>query len=392
MRKAQKIVSLLLVIAFIPIFTASCKDRNYGDYDSTGENYDCYLPDYIDVCNYKGLEVPDISTEPTDEDVENRLKQQITLYAPRTEDPDRGAVAGDVVDIVTTCRFTDTGKIYSLLNFKRGSNGLGQSFCLGTNYFFTKELDDAVIGMKQGEEKTVKFNLPDPYYKDIENSGREVEMEISLTYIDEVDYSVAESDPNSVTENTFFIENFGYTEDQYRTMLKNKYREELQELTADYKVILTWNYICDNSEMKQVPEKEYNDYYNGKLDSDRAAAEEAEQTLAEYIKDQYDYENMDDYYAYLKDYSESRCFEEMILYYIIRCEKLTLPDDYYEEQLTEMGKEYQLEEFSDIEDFFDYYYGIENVRETLLFKYTQEWIADNAKVREDVNTMYGLKK
>lgn len=80
----------------------------------------------------------------------------------------------------------------------------------------------------------------------------------------------------------------------------------------------------------------------------------------------------------------------MVLYYIIRCEKITLPDDYYENQLKEMGKEYQLEEMSDIEDFYDFYYGIDNVRETLLFKYTQQWVADNAKVRDDVHTMYGL--
>ena len=256
MKKSLKLISLLLAFSMIPVFFASCKDRKYGDYDSTGEKYDIYLPDYIKVCNYTGIEVPDISTEPTREDVENRLKQQITLYAPRTEDPDRGAVAGDVIDIVTECKFTDTGEVYSLLTFRRNSNGYGRAFCLGTNYFYTTGIDDAVIGMRQDEERTVKFTLPDPYYKDLRNSGREVEFTVSLSYIDEVDYSVAETDPNSVTENTFFPEKFGYTEAQYRTMLENKCREELQDLCADYKVILTWDYICDHSKMKKVPEKE----------------------------------------------------------------------------------------------------------------------------------------
>lgn len=392
MRKSIKILSLLLAVSCLPIIFTSCKDQKYGDYDSTGEKYDCYLPDYVKVCNYTGIEVPSISAEPTAEDIENRMKQQITLYAPRTEDPDRGAIAGDVVDIVTNCRFTDTGETYRLLTFKRSSSDTGQAFCLGTNYFYTKELDDAVIGMKQGESKTVKFNLPDPYYKDLANSGKEVEMDISLTYIDEIDYSVAESDPNSVTENTFFIDNFGYTEAQYRTMLENKCREELQELCSNYKVILTWDYICEHSEMKKVPEKEYDEYYNKQLDSVRAAAEKDEKTLAEYVKEQFDYDNLDDYYAYLKETIENKCFEEMILYYIIRCEKLELPDDYYQTQLKDMGKEYQLDNIEDIEDFMDYYYGIDNVRETILFQYVQEWIAGKAKVNENINTMYGNQK
>ena len=392
MKKFLKIISVILTICVLPVFFSSCKDEKYGDYDSTGEKYDCYLPDYVKVCEYKGLEVPAISTEPTAEDIENRMKQQITLYAPRTEDPDRGAIAGDVVDIITTCRFTDTGEIYSLLTFKKNSNDFGRSFCLGTNYFYTKSIDDAVIGMKQGESKTVKFTLPDPYYKDIANSGKEVEMDIYLTYIDEVDYTAAENDPNSVTENTFFIDNFGYSEAQYKTMVENKYREELQKLTANYKVILTWDYICNHSEMKKVPEKEYDEYYNEQLDTDRAAAEKDSKTLAEYVKDKYNYDNLDDYYAYLKEITENKCFEEMVLYYIIRCEKLELPDEYYQTQLKEMGEEYQLDNIEDIEDFMDYYYGIDNVRETILFQYVQEWIADNAKVNENVTTMYGLQK
>ena len=391
MKNTVKILSVILCIAMIPVIFTSCKDEKYGDYDSTGEKYDIYLPDYIDVCEYTGIPVPDISTEPTQEDVDNRIMQQITLYAPRTEDPDRPAIAGDVVDIITTCRFADTGEIYSLLTFKKNSNEMGRSFCLGSNYFFTKELDNLVIGMRQGETKKEKFTLPDPYYKDIRNSGKELEIEIYLNYIDEVDYSVAKTDPNSVTENTFFIEKFGYTEAQYRTMLENKYREELQELTANYKVYLTWDYICDHSVMKKVPEKEYKEAYDGKMDADRAAAEKDDKTLAEYVKEKYSYDDIDTYKESIKDYAENKCFEEMILYYIIRCEKITLPDEYYQKELSEMGKEYQLTDMADIEDFFDYYYGIDNVRETLLFQYTQEWVAGKANVKENVHTMYGLK-
>lgn len=393
MKKISKILCVLLAVCSIPLFFVSCKDTRYGNYDSTGEKYDYYLPDYIKVCNYSGLEVPNISTEPTEEDVDNQMMYQISLYAPRNQDPDRGVIKGDVVEISTSCIFTDTGEEYSLLTMKKGNKEAGQAFCVGMNYFFTKGIDDAVIGMKAGETKKVKFTLPDPYYKDLVNSGREVEMEIYLVYIDEVDYSAAESGAATVTENNFYTEHFGYTEEQYREMMRNQYQKKLVSLTENYKQILTWDYICDNSKVKKLPEKEYDEYYNGKLDSDRSSAQNDSKTLAEYVKDQYGYENMDDYYANIKEYAEGRCKEEMILYYIIRCEKIELPDDYYEAQLQEMGKEYQLENIEDIEDFFSYYYGgLEKLKESITFQYTQQWIADHAKVRDDVTTMYGLKK
>ena len=390
MTNAKKIIALLLISALIPVFATSCKDQRYGDYDSTGEKYDCYLPDYIEVCDYKGIELPVISTEPTEEDIENRMMQQIALYATRTEEPGRPAQKGDIVDIITTCKFTDTGEEYKLLTFTEKSTGFGQSFCLGTNYFFTKELDNAVIGMTTGETKTVKFSLPDPYYEDLKNSGREVEMEIYLTYTDAIDYSDAEKTNEDGVD--FFAEHFSYSEEHYRVHLGDKLHEELEELCADYKVMLTWDYICDNSEMIKVPEKEYKEYYDSKLDADRASAEKNEKTLKEYVAEKYSYDDLDDYYAYIKDYAENKCFEEMILYYIIRCEDLSFTEEYYEEKLLETGEDYQLTDVTDIEDFYDYYYGIESVQEQILFMYAQEWVVDQAKLRDDVNTVYGLYK
>ena len=100
------------------------------------------------------------------------------------------------------------------------------------------------------------------------------------------------------------------------------------------------------------------------------------------------YDTLDDYYAYLKEKCENTCFEDMILYYIIRCEDLNYTDEYYSEQVLAMVKDYQIEDQSAAEDFLNYYYGIDNVKEEIRMKYAQKWVADNAKVREDVKTVY----
>ena len=167
MKKIVKIVSVLCVLVFCAAAVCACKDKKYLKYDSTGEIYDYYLPDYVKVCKYKGLELPDLTYTPTEADIDKRVKQMVAAFCPRTEDPDRACIEGDVVDIGATCTFEDDDSTYSLLSFKTNEEtGSGQAFVLGTDFFYFPALDEAVEGMLSGEDKTVTLTLPDPYYKD----------------------------------------------------------------------------------------------------------------------------------------------------------------------------------------------------------------------------------
>lgn len=380
MKKALRALALILAVCACGASFCACKDKKYAAYDSTGEKYDYYLPDYVKVCKYTGIELPDLTFEPTEEDISKRVKQNVALFCLREEDPDRPCQAGDVVDIITTCTFTEDGSTYSLLNFKKDSvTGFGQSFVLGTNYFYFPALDEAVEGMSAGESKTVTLTLPDPYYKDYLASGKEIKMEIYLNYIDSIDYA-------QVDEN-FYAEHIGYGSADYREVVRNKLKAEYAELVSGYKAQLAWNYICENSKLLKLPEKEYQETYDTMLDSARTNAQNKDMSLEDYVKS-LGYDSLDDYYAYLEDKSENICYEDMILYYIVRRENINYTDEYYDEQILAMVEEYQISDLSAAEDFLDYYYGIENVREEVRMKYAQEWIADNAKVVEDVHTVY----
>lgn len=380
MKKIVKIVSVLCALVFCAAAVCACKDKKYLKYDSTGERYDYYLPDYVKVCKYKGLELPDLTHTPTEADIDKRVKQMVAAFCPRTEDPDRACIEGDVVDIGATCTFEDDGSTYSLLSFKTNEEtGSGQAFVLGTDFFYFPALDEAVEGMLSGEDKTVTLTLPDPYYKDLVNSGRKIKMDIHLNYIDEVDYSVVDDE--------FYVDRLEYSKDNFRVAMTNKLTAEYAELIEDYKTKLAWNIICANSELIKVPEKEYNELYESALDSARGEAQSEDISLAEYAE-KLGYDTLDDYYAYLKEKCENTCFEDMILYYIIRCEDLNYTDEYYSEQVLAMVKDYQIEDQSAAEDFLNYYYGIDNVKEEIRMKYAQKWVADNAKVREDVKTVY----
>ena len=214
MKNTVKIICALLAAFFIASSFVGCTDERYNSYDRTGEPYDYYLPDYVKVCEYTGIEIPDITYAPSEEDIDNRMKVKAGYYCDRTEDPDRPCQNYDYVDIITTCKFKETGEIYSLFHFEENSNGFGQTFLLGTNYFGFPELDEAVLGMSAGETKTVTLTLPDPFYHDYINSGKELEMEIYLNYIDEVDYSNVNDE--------FYIEHYGYGMEDMRHVINEE--------------------------------------------------------------------------------------------------------------------------------------------------------------------------
>ena len=383
MKTIVRLTALVLCVCTLCAVLTACKDEKYEAYDRTGEPYDYYLPDYVKVCDYKGIEIPNIVYVPSEEDVQNRLKQLAGYYSERTEDPDRPCRKYDYVDIITTCKFTDTGETYHLFNFEKNDNGIGQTFLLGTNHFRFPALEDAIVGMSQGETKKVTLKVPDPFYKDYMNSGREVEFEIYLNYIDEVDFSGI--------DDQFYHDHYGYAGESMNNYIVEELRKEFNGYIEGYEIALTWNYICENSSLKKRPEKEYKATYDSYLNSDRAAAESKELTLAEYVKDAYGYEKLDDYYAFLEKKAENKCFEDMLLYYIIRYENLDYDEEFYNMSVLSMTEAFDISDVASAEDFLRYYMGDEALHESVLMQYTQDWIAKQAVVRDDVDQFFSDK-
>ncbi len=383
MKTLIRYISLSLVICMIVAFCAACSNKNkkkYEEYDRTGQPYDISIPDHVELCKYVGIELPFVQYVPTEEDVNNKLKLLAAYYCERTEDPDRPCQNYDFVDIITTCRFKDTGETYGLFNFEKNDNEFGETFLLGINHFGFPELDAAVLGMSQGETKTVTLTLPDPFYKDYLNSGREVEMEIYLNYIDEVDYSGI--------DDQFYHDHYGYYGESMNNYVSQELIEEFNGYIEGYKEALAWKYVCDNSKLISVPQDQYDQIYNSALNSARSSAESSGLTLLEYVKETFGYNTLDEYFAYLKEYSERSCYEEMLMYYIMRCEKLEYTDEFRETYLLKMAKAYDIDNIEEAEDFFLHYMGSEGLHEYLTTQYVKYWIAENAVVREDINQFF----
>jgi len=208
-------------------------------------------------------------------------------------------------------------------------------------------------------------------------------MEIYLNYIDEVDFSSA--------DDQFYHDHYGFYGDGMKEYVIQELVKEYSKYTVGYEIALTWNYICDNSELIEVPEKEYQEIYDAALNSARNAAQKKDISLLEYVKESYGYNTLEEYYDYLHDYAENKCYEEMLLYYILRCENLTYTDEFREKCLLSMVEDYNITDVYEAEDFLLYYMGAEKLHESILMQYVQQWIADSAVVRDDINQVYSDK-
>lgn len=373
--KTVKLLSAFLAVVLLSASFTGCGNANYKKYDSTGERYDCYLPDYIDVCNYNGIKVPNIAYEVTDEILQRKLDRDRSVFSPDETDPERATRYGDICDIVTEC-YMD-GEILDLYTFPLDYRDQGHSIVLGCHELEVPEIDEAIMGMHVGDTKTITFNFPDPYYRNLEMSGKEATMTITLNH-----YYGVEMEPET---DEFFTEHFGYTVEQYKAYCTHNLETQYRGYIEDYKSDWVWNYIFENTEVKEWPE-EYNTLYDNLLNGYRATAEEKNTNLVGYVTETLKYESLDDFYEYLTEYTQDLCKREMILYYIARCENLNYTDEYYENEIMTYAKDFQIDNFEDAESFVDYQYGLKNFKERVRLNYIYEWLGENAVVVEDVTT------
>ena len=377
MKKTMKYTAWTLAVLMFVLNIVGCTDKAYNSYDRTGEPYDYYLPDYVKVCDYTGIKLPNISYTPSQQDIENAMRIDLAVYSPFTKDVDRGCAQGDRVVISTTCTIDDT--VYKYLTFETNSQGEGHSFILGTNEFDIPQLEEEIVGMKKGEDKKIIFTFPDPYYRDLLKSGKEATIEIHIDRIDEI----------NLLEDTeeFYEERLGISREGREIEIRSNLKKRYDQYLASYEVILTWQHLIENSKLLQVPEKEYDEKYESLLDKYRNIAKSDNVSLKEYVKDSLGYEDIEAFYDFLKAEAEQECFEDMILFYIARCENLKFDDAYYENELLSYGEQYELTDAAEVEEFLDYYNLLPDFQQTTQYRYVQEWVADQANVLEDVTTV-----
>ncbi len=364
MRSFIKAVGVTLASAFV-LTLASCGGLGdkYNGYDRSGERYDYDLSEYVAVPDYRGVEVPDLSYEPSAEEIENARMMKRAYFAPE-EYVDEPCAKYDLIDADFSA--TVEGANYS--RFDSSLESSRRSFMVGIGNFGVAEIDDAIVGMAPGEEKTVEFTFPEPYLYDPEVSGMSGEFTIRV---------------EDVRRQKFPEYTDDFVEDHYGFESVDKYDEEIKEqLTHDmklcfegYETRLAWNYVMDNAKIYKYPSKELSTARDRVVESVMATAEASGVSFDEFITSKGFADRNDFYDNYVESYAKEIVKEEMALFLIARSEGVTLTRSEYESELIDYCSLYEITDISACEQIVTKAFGsLARYKEQLLFKKTQEQI------------------
>lgn len=199
--------------------------------------------DYVTVCDYNNVKATKVTFEVSETDVRQQINQDMYAYVTYEPVTDRGAKEGDfvnidytgVIDGVELAEYTDTAR----------------DFLLGEGYLY-KEADEALIGMKPDEEKTVSIVLDKTTAKNESEVGKTLVLTIKLNEI---------SVENLPDYNDAFVqENLGFNSvEAYEASVRAKLEYTKKEQYKNVAVEEIMTYLRENSVFDTYPQELYDE-------------------------------------------------------------------------------------------------------------------------------------
>jgi|GEM_PF-1869557 len=377
----KRAAALVLSVATVSAALASCGGlkEKYNDYDRTGEKYDYDLTEYISIPKYTEIEIPDISYTPDEEDIDNSRHMKLAYFAEE-ESVKEPCQKYDLVDADYSATLEDLN--YTL--FDSTVDNSRRSFMVGIGHFGVQEIDDAILGMEPGEEKTIDFTLPEPYYKDVLASGK------SGTFTIKID---------KVRRQSFDEYNDEFIQQYYGFGSVEEYDEEIvEQLTHDmainyenYEQEMTWEYVYDNALIYKYPGKELNEARDSVVASYNSQAESEDMGFDEYIRSLGYESNADFYDNYVEPYARNLVKQDMIAMFIARCEGMVITDKQFDDAMLEYCEYYEVTDLETCEKVIVRDFGSrEAFKEQIMMRDARAFLGDSA-VKIDTAEYYKNK-
>lgn len=384
-KHTARAASFILAAVTVLFCLASCGGlkSQYDSYDRTGESYDYDLTEYVAIPDYRGIEVPDISYTPSAEEIADTrvLKQAYFTPEERVNEP---CAKYDLIDCAYSCEVEG-------VNYKRFDSTVDNSrtsVMVGIGNFGVPAIDDAIIGMKPGDEKTIEFTFPEPYLKDIAASGKSGTFKIKVEHVRRMDFGEDFSDYTD----EFVQDHFGYDSvDEYDEEIKTQLTHDMEQCFEGYETELAWEYIYDNALVYKYPGKELNDVRDNAVAAYSQGAQTADMSFEEYVKSLGYKDNADFYDNYVEPYARTTVKEAMILMLIARCEHLDVTDSEYQSALVDYCSYYEISDIETCEKIVTRDFGsTAKFREQVLMNEARELISEST-VKIDTTQYYKNK-
>lgn len=313
----------------------------------------------LTVDGYKGIEVEKLSTEVTDELVEEELQAVRERNGRMVTVEDRAAENGDTT-VIDFEGFVD-GEAFE------GGKSENYNLRLGDGNFIPG-FEEAIVGHKTGEEFTIDVTFPEDY--NAENlAGKEAQFKIKLHEIktkelpevdDEFVKDVSEKD----------------TLDEYKEELKEKVAKRLEEQAEkDFDDKLTE--ALEKLAVEEIPEAMYNNEVRDMLNEFDMRLRSQGMDLQTYMK----YTGMDQgaIEATYKPQAEKRVKIRLVLEAIARQEKIEVSDEDIENEYKKLADSYKAK----VEEVKTYI-AKDALAEDIKVEKSMQLVRDNAKVKNNI--------
>lgn len=305
--------------------------------------------DIVSLAEYKGVTYTPLSTEVTDQEIEDRIQELLDAY-PSVQEVDRAAQNGDIVNIDYVG--TKDGVAFD------GGTDSGFDLTLGSGQFIDG-FEAGLIGATAGQKVSLNLTFPESYPNE-ELAGQGVVFEVTVN-------TVQESVKSELTD-AFIAENTdSSTVDEYRAALRKEMEETALATAESQKRTDTFLKVVDGSEVT-ISEEAVEAYYN---DQHRTYEEQAEmfgldlETMMSYYgMDLESFENE------LMEISRDGCKQNIVVNAIAEAENIVVED----QELQDMAAAFGYENVDDMTENA----GLDTVKNYILTEKVVALIAENA--------------
>lgn len=317
---------------------------------------------YVQLGQYKGLEVELNDHEVTDEELEEEFNLLASNYST-TQIVEEGVVAsGDVVNIDYEGK--KDGVAFA------GGTAQGTDLTIGSGTFIPG-FEEGLIGVNVGD--TVDLNLTFPEeYQSTELAGQDVVFTVKVNHIaKEILPEITDDFIKEISGGEFA------TVEEYSKKLEEQIISEYAEFQKLQMYEDLWNMAVDNATLvKEFPEEIRQEKISRMLINVQKYAASAGMSVDDFIQQQMGI-TREEYNKQAVEYAQVAVKESAVLAAICEKEGITLSDEEFEAAIDKYVKDYgysSREDFTETQDMNEF-------REYILTSMVQDFLAENAVIK-----------
>ena len=356
MKKMKKISGVLVLTMGLALLSGCGKDSNEKIANKMIDKYSAYCT----LGDYKGIDYNAVSTEITDDMVNQQVESLLSSYSTTNYVTSGTAKLGDTVNI-------DFVGSVDGVEFEGGnSNGAGYDLTLGSGTFID-DFEEQIVGHKVGDKFDVTATFPEDYSPNPDLAGADAVFAVTLNSIKETVYPEYTDEFVASYTDASSIEEY---EQQIRDNLTESYKTNDDSTNKS----TLMNIVIENATINEYPTQDAEKLIDDTIKNVESYAANYNLDLASYVSVYYGFSSEEEFREFIADMVEDYMKEKIVVCAIAKAENIKLSDEEIKAKKEEMMKSYGTTD----EDEFAKMYKDEDVIYYALQEKVTDFILENA--------------